>query len=164
MCLPILQASQCNATLQILSFYTKIKLIHICKFTLLYLQRIYFLFKNSPIIVRFPERNGGLYPAAHFCVNRICVYTNNAVPIQHLPKNLIQKQNLKPRRYLPGIFDEKRLDEVFLEWGVLANMSQRQKHEIKRLSRKGPQINQKNVACWTFPHATHSQIKLMKNG
>ena len=162
MCLPILQASQCNAVLQILSFYTKIKLIHICKFTLLYLQRIYFLFKNSPIIVRFPERNGALCCAAHFCVNAICITTNNVVHLKYRTQNLITPP--KPRRYLPGIFDEKRLDEVFLEWGILQNMSQRQKHEIKRLSRKGPQINQKNVACWTFPHATHSQIKLMKNG
>ena len=37
---------------------------------------------------------------------------------------------------LRAYFDEKRLDRVFLEWGVLASTSQRRKHEINRLSRK----------------------------
>ena len=43
---------------------------------------------NPPIIVRLPERNGGLYPAAHLCVNEICITTNNAVFIKYI--------NLKP--------------------------------------------------------------------
>ena len=99
MCLPILQASQCNAALQILSFYTKIKLIHICKFTLLYLQRIYFLFKNSPIIVRFLERNGALCYAAHFCVNAICITANNAVIIKYRTKKITPANIPTPRRF-----------------------------------------------------------------
>ncbi len=33
-----------------------------------------------------PKRNGGLYPAAHFCVYEICITTNNVVRIQYLPK------------------------------------------------------------------------------
>ncbi len=82
--------------------------IHIVIFT-----TYIFFFKNSPIIVCFPERNGGLYPAAHFCVNRICVYTNNAVPIQHLPKNPIQKQNPKT----PTLFARNFRWET-LRWSV----------------------------------------------
>ena len=41
----------------------------------------------------FPERNGGLYPAAHFWVFWIYVYINNAMPIQYLPKTF---SNISP--------------------------------------------------------------------
>ena len=64
--------------LQILSFYTKSKPIHMFLFTLLYLRRIKSMqYINPPIIVRLPERNGALHCAAHFCVYVICATTNN---------------------------------------------------------------------------------------
>ena len=34
-----------------------------------------------------PKRNGGLYPAAYFCVYGICIITNNAEPIKYRNKN-----------------------------------------------------------------------------
>ena len=37
--------------------------------------------------MRFPKRNGGLYPAAHFCVLGICIITNNVVYIKYRNKN-----------------------------------------------------------------------------
>ena len=48
--------------------------------------------------VRFPERNGGLYPAAHFCVYKICVYTNNAVLTKY--RTMIITGNYFPRRHI----------------------------------------------------------------
>ena len=36
---------------------------------------------------RFPERNGGLYPAAHFCARKICISTNNVVFIKYIYQN-----------------------------------------------------------------------------
>ena len=74
--------------LQILSFYTKSKPIHMFLFTLLYLRRIKSMqYINPPIIVRLPERNGALHCAAHFCVYGICIITNNAEPIKYRNKN-----------------------------------------------------------------------------
>ena len=74
--------------LQILLFYTKSKYMHIFIFTLLYLQRIKPLqYINPPIIVCLPKRNGGLHPAAHFCVYVICVTTNNGVLIKYITHN-----------------------------------------------------------------------------
>ena len=35
------------------------------------------------------ERNGGLYPAAHFCVREICISTNNVVYLQNIYQNHI---------------------------------------------------------------------------
>ena len=42
------------------------------------------------IIVSSTERNGGLYPAAHFCAHEIYIITNNGVFIKYRnqkPKN-----------------------------------------------------------------------------
>ena len=53
-------------------------LYSLCVFpkTWIYISRI-----NPSIIVCSPKRNGGLHPAAQFCVRGICIITNNAVPI-----------------------------------------------------------------------------------
>ena len=40
---------------------------------------------NPPIILRPQKRNGGLYPAAHFCVYGIYIITNNAVSVKYIP-------------------------------------------------------------------------------
>ena len=39
--------------------------------------------------VRFTERNGGLHPAAHFCVKEICIFTNNVVSIKYRNDSII---------------------------------------------------------------------------
>ena len=74
--------------LQILSFYTKSKPIHMFLFTLLYLRRIKSMqFINPPIILRLPERNCVLHCAAHFCVYGIYIITNNGVYVKYRNKN-----------------------------------------------------------------------------
>ena len=83
----ILQASQYNATLQIMSSYTKQKAIHIFIFTLLYLRRVKPLqYINPPIIVCFPERNGAFHCAAIYVVFAIYIPTNNGEYIKHRAK------------------------------------------------------------------------------
>ena len=39
--------------------------------------------------VRFTERNGGLHPAAHFCVKEICIFSNNVVSIKYRNDSII---------------------------------------------------------------------------
>ncbi len=115
----ILRASQYNATLQIMSSYTKQKAINIFIFTLLYLRRVKPLqYINPPIIVCFPERNGAFHCAAIYVPYAIYKSTNNGEYIKHRAKipyenKTIPNLNTKPRRYLRGYFDEKRLDEIF---------------------------------------------------
>ena len=57
-----------------------------------YHRQIFFTPKK-PLIVRLRNRDvapGTMCPGAHFCVRKICIYTNNAVPIKYLPKTQIQ--------------------------------------------------------------------------
>ena len=56
---------------------------------------------------------GSVNPPAHFCVYRIYIITNNVLPIKYIPNNLSQISTPTPRRYLRGIFDEKRLVRDF---------------------------------------------------
>ena len=87
--------------LQILSSYTKQKAIHIFIFTLLYLRRIKPLqYINPPIIVRLPKRNGGLHPAAHFCVYGIYTLTNNAVSIKYRTQKIQRKNTYYNDKFL----------------------------------------------------------------
>ena len=160
-------ASQCNATLQILSSYTLIKHIRMFAFSLKYLYRTNYLqFTTLPIIMCFPNSSVGLHPDAHFCVRIKCIITNNGMRIKYKNPNQFSqcvfsktcsihypswrrytflshlttkskisvrwikkpvavtcgvhstKQSiriLQPPPYLQGIFNEKRLDEVFSE-------------------------------------------------
>ena len=57
-----------------------------------YHRQIFFTPKK-PLIVRLRNRDvapGTVCPGAHFCVRKICIYTNNAVLIKYLPKTQIQ--------------------------------------------------------------------------
>ena len=54
---------------------------------------IFLQFIIPPIIVCFPERNGGSHPAAHFCVFWICNITNNGAPIKYITKPLYHIYN-----------------------------------------------------------------------
>ena len=63
---------------------------------------------NQSIIVCAPERNGALHCAAHFCVNGICIFTNNVVFIKYRTQNLTPipspQNSHKPSQSIPEIF------------------------------------------------------------
>ncbi len=81
-------ASQCNATLQILSSYTLIKHIRMFAISLKYLYRTNYLhFTTLPIIMCFPNSSVGLHPDAHFCVRIKCIITNNGMRIKYKNPN-----------------------------------------------------------------------------
>ena len=87
----------CIATLQILSFYTKSKPIHMFLFTLLYLRRIKSMqYINPTIFVRVPERNGALHCAAIYAIYSIYNPTNNGVFIKYRTQNIYQISTAYP--------------------------------------------------------------------
>ena len=108
--------------LQIMSFYTKPKIQ---------------FYTHIHIVVFTAYKIFSIYKFIHHCV---------------FPMHVLLKNSTQPTQYLRWYFDEKRLEVVFSERGILQNMSQRQKHGISRLSQilKTFLINKKSNLQWIF--------------
>ena len=112
------------------------------------------------IIVCFPERNGALHCAAHFCVIWICIYTNNAASIKYRTKNITGKNF--PRR---NVFQLHAFANTAVAWRFCessrhisrsCNLQPHQQRYANKISNPKPKFNfHTYIRKTTFPKSPH---------